>query len=159
MAAELRPNQLRQRGGPQRRLHRRHPGLRDLASELRANGTDAHHDADRYRYTYDHPYAYDDADGHAHAARSRLCHELWAGAGLEHPNLLQTYGGGREGESYFLVVEYAAGRNLARLVRDQGALPVADLVARLETEVREKTIRQTSTATAGLTEGGAKYGE
>jgi len=25
--------------------------------------------------------------------------------------------------------------------------------------VREKTIRQTSTATAGLTEGGAKYGE
>ncbi|MBI1917227.1 MAG: protein kinase [Planctomycetes bacterium] len=57
-------------------------------------------------------------------AVDRLCHELWAGAGLEHPNLLQTYGGGRAGESYFLVMEYATGRNLARMVRDQGALPV-----------------------------------
>jgi serine/threonine-protein kinase len=57
-------------------------------------------------------------------AVTRLCHELRAGAGLEHPNLLQTHSGGRAGESYFLVMEYAAGRNLARLVRDQGALPV-----------------------------------
>jgi threonyl-tRNA synthetase len=46
-----------------------------------------------------------------------------------------------------------------RVDGDLGALPVAELVARLEKEVREKTIRQTSTATAGLTEGGAKYGE
>ncbi|HKB39409.1 MAG TPA: serine/threonine-protein kinase, partial [Gemmataceae bacterium] len=30
----------------------------------------------------------------------------------------------RAGESLFLVMEYVAGRNLARLVRDQGALPV-----------------------------------
>ena len=38
-------------------------------------------------------------------------------------------------------------------------LALAEVVARLEQEVRERTIRQTSTATAGLTEGGAKYGE
>jgi threonyl-tRNA synthetase len=44
-----------------------------------------------------------------------------------------------------------------RVDGDLGAMPVAELVARLEREVREKTIRQTSTATAGLTEGGAKY--
>ena len=46
-----------------------------------------------------------------------------------------------------------------RVDGDLGAMPVAELVARLVKEVREKTIRQTSTATAGLTEGGAKYGE
>src|SRR5439155_22216946 len=46
-----------------------------------------------------------------------------------------------------------------RVAGDLGALPLAEVVARLATEVREKTIRQTSTATAGLTEGGAKYGE
>jgi threonyl-tRNA synthetase len=46
-----------------------------------------------------------------------------------------------------------------RAAGDQGAMPLADLVSRLEQEVRERTIRQTSTATAGLTEGGAKYGE
>ena len=46
-----------------------------------------------------------------------------------------------------------------RVDGDLGAMPLATLLARLETEVREKTIRQTSTVTAGLTEGGAKYGE
>jgi threonyl-tRNA synthetase len=46
-----------------------------------------------------------------------------------------------------------------RVDGDLGAMPVAELVARLGREVRERTIRQTSTATAGLTEGGAKYGE
>lgn len=65
---------------------------------------------------------------------------------------------------YMLVVgekEAAAGTVAVRdrVAGDVGALPLADLVARLEQEVRERTIRQTSTATAGLTEGGAKYAE
>jgi threonyl-tRNA synthetase len=65
---------------------------------------------------------------------------------------------------YMLVVgekEVAAGTVAVRdrVDGDLGALPVAELIARLEKEVREKTIRQTSTAIAGLTEGGAKYGE
>jgi serine/threonine-protein kinase len=57
-------------------------------------------------------------------AGDRLGHELWAGAGLEHPNLLRIHGGGRAAESFFLVMEYAAGRTLARVVRKEGALPV-----------------------------------
>ena len=36
---------------------------------------------------------------------------------------------------------------------------VADLLARLEKEVKEKKIRQVSTASAGLADSGAKYGE
>jgi threonyl-tRNA synthetase len=65
---------------------------------------------------------------------------------------------------YMLVVgekEAAAGTVAVRdrVDGDVGALPLAELIARLEKEIREKMIRQTSTATAGLTEGGAKYGE
>ncbi len=65
---------------------------------------------------------------------------------------------------YMLVVgekEASAGTVAVRdrVDGDLGAMPVAELIARLEREVREKTIRQTSSATAGLTEGGAKYAE
>jgi len=65
---------------------------------------------------------------------------------------------------YMLVVgekEAAAGTVAVRdrVDGDLGAMSVADLVARLDKEVRERTIRQVSTATAGLTEGGAKYAE
>jgi threonyl-tRNA synthetase len=65
---------------------------------------------------------------------------------------------------YMLVVgekEAAAGTVSVRdrVAGDVGAMPLAELVSRLEQEVRERTIRQTSTATAGLTEGGAKFGE
>jgi threonyl-tRNA synthetase len=64
---------------------------------------------------------------------------------------------------YMLVVgeKEAAAETVAvrdRVDGDLGAMNVAELISRLEKEVREKTIRQTSTATAGLTEGGAKYG-
>lgn len=63
---------------------------------------------------------------------------------------------------YMLVVgekEVAAGTVAVRdrVDGDIGAMPVAELIARLAKEVREKTIRQTSSATAGLTESGAKY--
>lgn len=65
---------------------------------------------------------------------------------------------------YMLVVgekEAAAGTVAVRdrVDGDLGAMPVSEVVARLEKEVRERTIRQVSTATAGLTEGGAKYAE
>jgi threonyl-tRNA synthetase len=42
---------------------------------------------------------------------------------------------------------------------DLGAMPIAELVNRLRTEVAEKRIREVSKATAGLAEGAAKYGE
>jgi threonyl-tRNA synthetase len=65
---------------------------------------------------------------------------------------------------YMLVVgekEAAAGTVAVRdrVAGDLGAMSPAELAKRLAAEVAEKAIRQVSTATAGLTEGGAKYGE
>jgi threonyl-tRNA synthetase len=65
---------------------------------------------------------------------------------------------------YMLVVgekEQAAGTVAVRgrVDGDVGAVPVAELAARLEREVREKRIRQVSTATAGLSDTGAKFSE
>jgi threonyl-tRNA synthetase len=65
---------------------------------------------------------------------------------------------------YMLVVgekEQAAGTVAVRdrVEGDLGAMNLSALLERLEKEVREKTIRQVSTATAGLAEGGAKYAE
>ncbi len=46
-----------------------------------------------------------------------------------------------------------------RVDGDLGAMPVAELIARLEAEVREKRIRQVSTATAGLADNTARFAE
>jgi threonyl-tRNA synthetase len=46
-----------------------------------------------------------------------------------------------------------------RIDGDLGAMPVAELRRRLEDEVRERRIRQVSTASAGLADSGAKYAE
>ncbi|QVL29849.1 threonine--tRNA ligase [Telmatocola sphagniphila] len=43
--------------------------------------------------------------------------------------------------------------------RDIGALAVADLLSRFKSEIEEKRVRNVSTATAGLTDGAAKFGE
>jgi len=64
---------------------------------------------------------------------------------------------------YMLVVgekEQAAGTVAVRdrVDGDLGAMSLAQVVARLKEEVEKKTIRQVSTATAGLSESGAKYG-
>ncbi len=63
---------------------------------------------------------------------------------------------------YMLVVgekEQAAGTVAVRdrVDGDLGAMPVAQVIARLKEEVEKKTIRQVSTATAGLSDRGAKY--
>jgi threonyl-tRNA synthetase len=65
---------------------------------------------------------------------------------------------------YMLVVgekEQTAGTVAVRdrVDGDLGAMTLAEFVNRMESEVRERTIRQVSTATAGLDEGGAKYAE
>jgi threonyl-tRNA synthetase len=64
---------------------------------------------------------------------------------------------------YMLIVgekEQAAGKVAVRdrVDGDLGAMSVAQLVDHLEQEVREKRIRQVSTASAGLSEGGPRYG-
>jgi threonyl-tRNA synthetase len=63
---------------------------------------------------------------------------------------------------YMLVVgekEQAAGTVAVRdrVDGDLGAMPLAQVIARLKEEVEKKTIRQVSTATAGLSDSGAKY--
>jgi threonyl-tRNA synthetase len=63
---------------------------------------------------------------------------------------------------YMLVVgekEQAAGTVAVRdrVDGDLGAMPLAQVVARLKEEAEKKTIRQVSTATAGLSDSGAKY--
>jgi threonyl-tRNA synthetase len=65
---------------------------------------------------------------------------------------------------YMLVVgdkEQTAGTVAVRdrVDGDLGAVPVADLVKRLTEEVKERRIRQVSTASAGLTDSKAKYGD
>jgi threonyl-tRNA synthetase len=64
---------------------------------------------------------------------------------------------------YMLVVgekEQAAGTVAVRdrVAGDLGPLPTAEVVRQLAEEVRERRIREVSTATAGLTDSGAKYG-
>jgi threonyl-tRNA synthetase len=74
----------------------------------------------------------------------------------------------REGQlekiPYMLVVgekEQAAGTVAVRdrVDGDLGAMATAELVKRLSAEVQERRIRQVSTATAGLTDSGEKYGD
>jgi threonyl-tRNA synthetase len=65
---------------------------------------------------------------------------------------------------YMLVVgekEQSAGTVAVRdrIDGDLGALPLEEVVRRLSAEVREKRIRQVSTASAGLTDSGARFGE
>jgi threonyl-tRNA synthetase len=63
---------------------------------------------------------------------------------------------------YMLVVgdkEAAAGTVAVRdrIDGDLGALPLAEVIARLEAEVREKRLRQTSSGSAGLSDSGVKF--
>jgi threonyl-tRNA synthetase len=65
---------------------------------------------------------------------------------------------------YMLVVgekEQSAGGVAVRdrVDGDLGLVPLADLIAKLNREVKEKRIRQISTESAGLTDRGAKFGE
>jgi serine/threonine-protein kinase len=45
-------------------------------------------------------------------------------AGLNHPNLAAAYEGGQHEGTYYLVMEYVDGQNLAALVKSRGPLPV-----------------------------------
>src|SRR4051794_9070465 len=46
-----------------------------------------------------------------------------------------------------------------RIDGDQGSMPLAELRKRLDQELAERRIRQVVTGSAGLTEGGAKFGD
>lgn len=55
----------------------------------------------------------------------RFQREACVAATLSHPNVITIYDAGQDGETHFLVMEYAAGMDLARLIAKGGPLPVA----------------------------------
>src|SRR5205807_965772 len=54
----------------------------------------------------------------------RFRREVKTAGQLKHPNIVMAYDAEQAGESHFLVMEYVEGTSLARLVADQGPLPV-----------------------------------
>jgi uncharacterized protein (TIGR03067 family) len=54
----------------------------------------------------------------------RFRREVKTAAKLKHPNIVMAYDAEQAGESHFLVMEYVEGTSLARLVTEQGPLPV-----------------------------------
>src|SRR5262249_32718632 len=57
-------------------------------------------------------------------AIGRFVREVRAAAVLSHPNIVEAYDAGEEGGNYFLAMEYVQGRDLGRLVKKSGPLPV-----------------------------------
>ncbi len=51
--------------------------------------------------------------------------EIRAAARLAHPNIVAAYDADQAGDTHFFVMEYVEGTNLARLVEQEGRLPVA----------------------------------
>jgi WD40 repeat protein/serine/threonine protein kinase len=58
-------------------------------------------------------------------AVKRFYQEVQAAAQLHHPNIVLAYDADQVGQTYFLSMEYVDGRDLARLVKEDGPLPVA----------------------------------
>jgi uncharacterized protein (TIGR03067 family) len=56
----------------------------------------------------------------------RFRREVKTAAKLKHPNIVMAYDAEQAGESHFLVMEYVEGTSLARLVAEQGPLPVSE---------------------------------
>ncbi|MCY4631998.1 MAG: protein kinase, partial [bacterium] len=52
----------------------------------------------------------------------RLRREARAAAGLSHPNIVGVYDWGRQGERYFIVMEYVSGHSLAEIIAARGPL-------------------------------------
>ncbi|MDE0652694.1 MAG: protein kinase, partial [bacterium] len=52
----------------------------------------------------------------------RLRREARAAAGLSHPNIVGVYDWGRQGERYFIVMEYVSGHSLAGIIAARGPL-------------------------------------
>ena len=64
----------------------------------------------------------------------RFRREAQAAAGLSHPNIATVYDYGEENGCHFIVMEIANGRDLARVLRDEGPLP-SDRVAAIVPQI------------------------
>jgi WD40 repeat protein/serine/threonine protein kinase len=56
----------------------------------------------------------------------RFLREMRAAAQLSHPNIVRAYDADHDGQTAFLIMEFVAGTDLARQVRQRGPLPVAE---------------------------------
>jgi len=59
---------------------------------------------------------------------SRFSREIQLVSRLAHPNVVAAYDGGQVGSTHYLVMEYVAGVDLNRMVKQAGPLPVAQAV-------------------------------
>ncbi len=64
----------------------------------------------------------------------RFRREAQAAANLNHPNIVGVYDWGREGSTYYIVMEYVQGRSLSEIIKSDGPLPPAR-VAEIADEV------------------------
>jgi formylglycine-generating enzyme required for sulfatase activity/tRNA A-37 threonylcarbamoyl transferase component Bud32 len=62
----------------------------------------------------------------ASGAVERFRREALLAAKLAHPNMVAVFDSGAAGDAHFLVMEYLEGTDLARLVQEQGSLPVGE---------------------------------
>jgi serine/threonine-protein kinase len=59
----------------------------------------------------------------------RFRHEAQAAANLRHPNIVDVYDVGQDGDMQYIVMEYVEGSDLKSLILQKGALPVEQAVA------------------------------
>jgi serine/threonine-protein kinase len=58
----------------------------------------------------------------------RFHHEAQAAANLRHPNIVDVYDVGQDGDTHYIVMEYVAGSDLKALLMRNGALPIDQAV-------------------------------
>src|SRR5947199_4246856 len=58
----------------------------------------------------------------------RFHHEAQAAANLRHPNIVDVYDVGQDGDINYIVMEYVAGSDLKALLMRSGALPIEQAV-------------------------------
>ena len=58
----------------------------------------------------------------------RLFREARIAAAVEHPNVVQVFDGGRDGDTYYLAMELLEGRTLTDMIEEGGALPLKVMI-------------------------------
>jgi serine/threonine-protein kinase len=67
---------------------------------------------------------------------TRFRQEAQAAAKLSHPNIVNIYDVGRDGDYYYIIMEYISGQTLKELINSQGKLSV-DMAMRIALEIAE----------------------